>query len=66
MKFETVLSKVRKLAEKADVSNVDFLCKRQVLFPKFRHLIFPNPRQLRFHSQRHFIFHTCLYSWAAA
>jgi putative sterol carrier protein len=25
MKFETVLSKVRKLAEKADVSNVDFL-----------------------------------------
>ena len=23
MKFETVLSKVRKLAEKADVSNVD-------------------------------------------
>ena len=25
MKFETVLSNVRKLAEKADVSNVDFL-----------------------------------------
>ncbi len=25
MKFETVLSKVRKLAEKADVSNTDFL-----------------------------------------
>lgn len=25
MKFETVLSKVRKLAEKADVSNIDFL-----------------------------------------